>query len=144
MSELSQPPILEQLAFNPQQFRRPCVPGHALFSENIIEVMSGISLGTCLSNMKSITVSKLHWNSNLTIPIFYHRVKWLSLISKERRMMLGISQRHDTNISSQHSAPRMHQVRRHDNAAEVRWGISKWFYNVMRYTLYSFNGWVSG
>jgi len=48
--------ILEQLAFNPPQFRRSCVPGHALFSENIREVMSGISLGTCLSNMKSVTV----------------------------------------------------------------------------------------
>jgi len=36
-----------------------CVPGHALFSENFKGVMSGVSLGTCLSNLNSITLTVL-------------------------------------------------------------------------------------
>ena len=51
--------ILEQLAFNPQQFRRPCVPGHAVFSENFKGVMFGVSLGTCVSSLNSITLTVL-------------------------------------------------------------------------------------
>jgi len=47
----------------------------------------------------------LEWNNNLTIPILYHRAKRLSLIIlKKRRMMLGISQRHGTNMMLQITA----------------------------------------
>jgi len=72
---------LAQLAFNSPKFKGLCVPDHALFSENLKGVMSRGSLETCLSNLKSVTVSKLYWNNNLTIQIFYHRAKRLSLIS---------------------------------------------------------------
>jgi len=51
--------MLEQLAFNPPKFRGPYVPGHALFSENFKGVMSVVSLGTGLSNMKSETLTVL-------------------------------------------------------------------------------------
>ena len=36
-----------------------CVPGHALFSENFKGLMSGVSLGTYLSNLNSITFTVL-------------------------------------------------------------------------------------
>ena len=44
------------------------------------------SLTTCLPNLKSVTVSKLHWNNNLTIPIFCHRDKRLTLIISDNRL----------------------------------------------------------
>jgi len=34
-------------------------PGHALFLENFKGVMSGVSVGTCLSNLNSITLTML-------------------------------------------------------------------------------------
>jgi len=36
-----------------------CVPGHALFLENFKGVTSGVSLGTCLPNLNSITLTVL-------------------------------------------------------------------------------------
>jgi len=74
--------VLEQLAYKPPKCR-----GHASLAKNIggtlplvrpvfekfLKVMSGLSQETCLSNLKSVTASKLYWNNNLTIPIFYHR-----------------------------------------------------------------------
>ena len=36
-----------------------CVPGHAHFSENFKGVMSGVSLGTCLSSLNCITLTVL-------------------------------------------------------------------------------------
>jgi len=51
--------MLEQLAFNHPKFRGPYVPGYALFSENFKGVMSVVSLGRRLSNLKSVTLTVL-------------------------------------------------------------------------------------
>ena len=48
----------------------PCVPGHAIFSENFKGVMSGVSMGTRLSNLNSITLTVLE---QLTFSAQKHR-----------------------------------------------------------------------
>jgi len=48
--------ILELLAFNAQKFKgsRDVTPGHAHFSKKISAVMSGLSLGACMPNLKFV------------------------------------------------------------------------------------------
>jgi len=48
--------MLEQLAFNPQNLGL-MRPWPRLFSENFKGVMSGVSPETCLSNLKSVTLT---------------------------------------------------------------------------------------
>jgi len=50
--------ILEQLAFNAQKFRGSCDPGHAPFSKKL-RVMSGLSQGTDLSDLKAVSLTVL-------------------------------------------------------------------------------------
>jgi len=47
------------LAFNAQKFRGSRDSGHAPFSKNFSVVMSGLHLGTCVSNLKSVSLTVL-------------------------------------------------------------------------------------
>jgi len=49
--------MLEQLAFNPQNLGGHASLATLSFRKNFKGVMFGVSLGTCLSNLKSITLT---------------------------------------------------------------------------------------
>ena len=51
--------VFEQLAFNALKFRGSRAPGHASFSNIFRGVTSGLSLWTCLSNLKSVALKVL-------------------------------------------------------------------------------------
>ena len=50
------------ISINTQKFRGSHDSGHAPFSKNFSGVMSGLSLGTCKSNLKSAALTVLNWS----------------------------------------------------------------------------------
>jgi len=51
--------LLELLAFNAQKFTESRDPGHAPFSKKFSGVMTGLSLGACLPNLKFVSLVTL-------------------------------------------------------------------------------------
>jgi len=49
--------VLELLAFNAQKFRGSRDPGHARFLGKFLGFVSGLSLGTRVSNLKSVALT---------------------------------------------------------------------------------------
>jgi len=54
--------ILELLAFNAQKFRVSRDPGHVRFTKKFQGIVHGLSLGTCVPNLKIVALTVLNWS----------------------------------------------------------------------------------
>jgi len=54
--------VLELIAFNVQKFRGSRDHGHAPFSKKNLRGHVGLSLGTCMSKLKSVALTVLNWS----------------------------------------------------------------------------------